>query len=684
MSSDADEIPKRSEPLSRSEPEFHELEREVALAKEESSPTLLSKVAESILRTLNADGVAIALSDSKGLFCCASKGNAPSVGMRLQADSILTRECFETGRALLCLDAERDSRVDPTIARMLRFRSAAVIPIQARRAVLGVVEVFSSRPAAFDTAQITGLTRIAQKLGPIARIERSGAIKASGAPALAPRRELPALLYQMRGARQLQVMMIASSIVALLFLLAFWMYHLRRDSASSKVNNSPSIAEKKVSPAQPIQGESLSHENAPKTLPQQLEEKQSSSNAIPSTSLDESRTTKETNVLPPSISHNAVSAAKVDIPDTTALSSVPLPPVLGSAPAVAPPESEESKRSAPALTTPVISRAMPRPVTEPTPHFVLDRTLSGHSGWITGVAFSADGRLLLSGSWNRGVQLWNLNTGQKLGKLRGPVKRVQALAYSRDGKWVASENSDNSITLWNATTMREVRTWPGKRFLSSYKSTWVYSIAFSPDSQWLASAVDDKTIRLWNVDTGQPGRDLVGSSRSVLYVAFSPDGRLLASGVDDKKVGIWDVATGKIVHVLSGHKGDIDTIAFSPDGRWLASAGEDKSIKLWNLSTGREVRSLTGHGGRVSSLSFSPDGKWLASGSWDKSVKIWDVSSGRELASFPGVHSVYSVSFDLHGKHLASGSEDGKVRLWRLDDSSVRAQSSEKGSNAED
>jgi WD40 repeat protein len=306
------------------------------------------------------------------------------------------------------------------------------------------------------------------------------------------------------------------------------------------------------------------------------------------------------------------------------------------------------------------------------PGFELDRTLKGHSSWVTGLAFSSDGQRLASGSWDQTVKFWDVPTGQELravGGKAGNAKEVQALAFSRDGRWLATENSSNAVTLWDATTGRQVRTLPSDKPLGPQGSSWVYSIAFSPDGRWLASGVDDKTVRLWDVTTGRAVRDLTALRRSVIYAAFSPDGRWLASGNDDKSIRIWDVSTGQELRTLSGHKKLIYAVAFSPNGRWLASASADKSIKLWDITTGREVRTLAGHQKLVTSLAFSPDGRWLASGSWDKTIKIWNVETGREVQTLGGHdHSVYAVAFDSRGRWLASGSEDGTISLWRLNE----------------
>jgi hypothetical protein len=341
-----------------------------------------------------------------------------------------------------------------------------------------------------------------------------------------------------------------------------------------------------------------------------------------------------------------VEEAKLEAPEVAAKTPVP-----------------ELAPSVTAAIEPAISR----------PDFVLDHTLKGHSGWVTGVAFSSDGRRLASGSWDQTVKLWDVPTGKELnvvGSKMSKMKEVQAVAFSRDGHWLAVENSNDTVTLWDATTETETHTLPSNKPLRPLGKNWVYSIAFSPDGRWLASGVDDKTVRIWDVRSGRAVRDLTGLRRSVIYAAFSPDGRWLASGDDDKSIRIWEVSSGKEIRRLTGgHKKPIYAVAFSPNGRWLASASADKTIKLWDIEAGREVQTLTGHGDQVTSVSYSPDGRWLASGSRDKTIKIWDVETGQELQTLGAHdHPIYTVTFDSTGRWLASGSEDGTINLWRLSD----------------
>src|SRR5207253_7052088 len=145
---------------------------------------------------------------------------------------------------------------------------------------------------------------------------------------------------------------------------------------------------------------------------------------------------------------------------------------------------------------------IPRLAKPPVPEFVLDRTLKAHSGWVTGVAFSADGQRLASGSSDQTVKLWDVPTGQETSTVATKIKEVQALAFSRDGHWLAAENSINTVTLWDATTRREVRTFPSNKPLGVLGSSWVYSIASVPMAAcWLRAW----TTRPSDFGTSRPG-----------------------------------------------------------------------------------------------------------------------------------------------------------------------------------
>ncbi len=728
------------------------LEKEIIGNADQRLSAILTTVVERMCLLTGADGAAIALCDPEGVLCRASTGSAPEVGARLQSDSGFTRECFETGQPVLCEDAENDARVQRSIARGLRLRSALAVPIQAQGVVLGVAEVFSSRRSAFDITDVNQLQRIADQLSSIlaqgpARDEKP----VTGGPALVPTQVARASSAEDRPATQESRVLaeglvdvpptttrveegesafpaVTPSIVrsrvgkwiaaAIMGLCALWFLFIFVES-HHKLEKVPAT-KPTPSASGPARSDALTMEsrgaeekfgagklhtvpveqskNRTKTFQPEAGLTVTQPDSKPSRA--EGRSPGVASVASPMlVIKEARPGAQVFVDDqlTASVDSEGQAKISSLIPGqhnlrltlngyrdynqrvdlVAGQTSDIAARLepfAPLILAEPAETAAPAPpspppvksITPSLPDFVLDRTLNGHSGWVTAVAFSVDGQRLASASWDQTVKFWDVPTGQELGAVAGKMKEVQALAFSRDGHWLATENSSNTVTLWDATTGREIRTLPGNK-PGVLGNNWVYSIAFSPDGHWLASGLDDKTVRLWDVTTGRMVRDLSALRRSVIYIAFSPDGRWLASGGDDKTIRIWDVSTGQEIQRLTGHKKNIYCVAFSPNGRWLASGSADKSVRLWEVATGREVHTLTGHGNAVTSLAFTPDGRWLASGSWDKTVKIWDVETGHELQTLAGHNRpVYTVAFDSRGRWLASGSQDGTIKLWQL------------------
>ena len=277
---------------------------------------------------------------------------------------------------------------------------------------------------------------------------------------------------------------------------------------------------------------------------------------------------------------------------------------------------------------------------------------------VTAVAFSPDGRLLASASWDNTLRLWDAATGAAVRTLEGHQDSVYAVAFSPDGRLLASASWDNTVRLWDPATGAAVRTLEGHQ-------ERVSAVAFSPDGRLLASAAWDYTVRLWDPATGAAVRTLEGHQNSVNAVAFSPDGRLLASASTDNTVRLWDPATGAAVRTLEGHQERVNAVAFSPDGRLLASASTDNTVRLWDPATGAAVRTLEGHRRWVNAVAFSPDGRLLASASGDKTVRLWDPATGAAVRTLEGHQEwVNAVAFSPDGRLLASASTDNTVRLW--------------------
>jgi WD40 repeat protein len=286
--------------------------------------------------------------------------------------------------------------------------------------------------------------------------------------------------------------------------------------------------------------------------------------------------------------------------------------------------------------------------------------LLGHSAGVLSVAFSPDGKTIVTGSGDNTVKLWNLE-GKEIQTLKGHSANISRVAFSPDGKTIATASEDSMVKLWNLEG-KEIQTLKGH-------SAGVNSVAFSPDGKTIATGSWDNTVKLWNLE-GKEIQTLKGHSAGVNSVAFSPDGKTIATVSGDNTVKLWNLE-GKEIQTLKGHSAGVNSVAFSPDGKTIATGSLDNTVKLWNLE-GKEIQTLKGHSAGVNSVAFSPDGKTIATGSLDNTVKLWNLE-GKEIQSFKG-HSewVYSVAFSPDGKMIATGSGDKTVKLWNLEGKEIQ------------
>jgi hypothetical protein len=283
-----------------------------------------------------------------------------------------------------------------------------------------------------------------------------------------------------------------------------------------------------------------------------------------------------------------------------------------------------------------------------------------HTGGVTSVAFSPDGKQAISGSNDKTLKLWDAATGRVIRTFSGHSDFVASVAFSPDGKQVISGSNDKTLKLWDIATGRVIRTFSGH-------SDWVNSAIFSPDGKQVISGSNDKTLKLWDVASGREIRTFTGHSDFITSVAFSPDGKQVISGSNDKTLKLWDIAAGREIRTFRGHSDGVWTVAFSPDGKQAISGSADKTLKLWDIATGREIRTFSGHTGTIYSAAFSPDGRQVISGSSDNTLILWDAATGRVIRTFSGYSgSFYSAAFSPDGRKTVSGDSEGYVKVWNL------------------
>ncbi len=295
-------------------------------------------------------------------------------------------------------------------------------------------------------------------------------------------------------------------------------------------------------------------------------------------------------------------------------------------------------------------------------------TYRGHANSVNSVAWSPDGKYIVSGSEDSTAYVWDATTGDNVFSPHSGGSTIRAVAWSPDGKRIASAGDEGKVQVWDATNGKDVYTYLGHAFR-------VDAVAWSPDGRRIASGSFDGSIQLWDASTGGNILYCSGHSNSVYTVAWSPDGRRIASGSSDGSVRIWDASTGIYILIYSGHgRNRISAVAWSPDGQRIASGGYDHKVQVWDPATGDRLYTYSGHTSNalnavpnVNTVAWSPsDGLRIASGGGDRTVQVWDAMNGGNVYIYRG-HSgyVYTLAWSPNGQRIASAGADATVQVWQ-------------------
>ncbi|CAE7081054.1 unnamed protein product [Rhizoctonia solani] len=291
----------------------------------------------------------------------------------------------------------------------------------------------------------------------------------------------------------------------------------------------------------------------------------------------------------------------------------------------------------------------------------------GHTDRVWSVAISPDGKLLVSGSLDRTVRMWDTHNSSPVGKpLRGHSSDIYSVSYSPLGNLIASASWDKTIRLWDPST--------GQQSGEPLKGDQPFaSVAFSADAKLIASGSGGPSssptanvVQMWDVQTRKALlAPFKGHTHYVWTVSFSLDSSRVVSGSWDKTIHIWDAERGTtIVGPLEGHTDHVCSTTFSPSGTQILSCSDDGTIRFWDARTGGTIgKPYKGHIGAVNSAAFSPCGTYVASGGNDNTVRLWDNRAGCQVDQPLKEHTgaVRSVAYSPCGQHIVSGSDDRKV-----------------------
>jgi WD40 repeat protein len=279
------------------------------------------------------------------------------------------------------------------------------------------------------------------------------------------------------------------------------------------------------------------------------------------------------------------------------------------------------------------------------------------------VAFNPVTRdLAVADGVERKATVWDLDTARPRYTIRHAEGLVRSVAYSPDGRFLVTAATDETVQLWEARTGKHLRIFRG------HTHSHVLDAAFSPNGRTIASGAMDGTVRLWDRESGQCER-ILNPECPIWSVAWSSDGSHLAASAQDGKVHLWDIQGNAPKRTFGPLPAAAEIVAFSPNGRLLAAAsrGMDGTIKVWDVASGTEAVTGLGHPQGVFTLAFSPDGRRLVSGSQDTTMRVWNTQTGALVDTLRGHHLlVRSLTYDRAGHRLASVGHDKTVKIWDM------------------
>ncbi len=291
------------------------------------------------------------------------------------------------------------------------------------------------------------------------------------------------------------------------------------------------------------------------------------------------------------------------------------------------------------------------------------QTFSRHESAICCLAFSPDGRTVVSGGGDGVAMLWEVRTGNRLRSFAGHDGEVKAVAISPDGKKLFSGGEDSSITMWDMLTGAVLHSFEAKK-------GEVTTLVLSPDGKWLVSGDTDHSVQVWDIGERKMLETLPGHQGPITVAVFSGQGETLLTADATGVAKNWEFPKMKEIRSRTMN-GPIREAGFSPRGQLLYALTESFDLKTWDAATGDEVLSYCGHKGYIApGLSFSKSGELLVTGSADKSMRLWDVQAGKLLRVFEHSCEVWGTKFVSGDTKLIGQEKKGEVyglKLWDIE-----------------
>ncbi|KAI0067965.1 pre-mRNA splicing factor [Artomyces pyxidatus] len=295
-------------------------------------------------------------------------------------------------------------------------------------------------------------------------------------------------------------------------------------------------------------------------------------------------------------------------------------------------------------------------------------TWTGHTQGVSVIRlFPETGHLLLSGSMDTKIKLWDIYThGNCLRTFHGHVKAVKDVTFSNDGRKFLSCGYDRQMKLWDTETGQCLQRFSNGKI--------PYVVRFHPDEDkqhiFLAGMSDKKIIQ-YDINTGEITQEYDQHLGPVNTITFVDENRRFVTTSDDKTIRAWDFDIPVVIkYIAEPHMHSMPAVTLHPSKKYFAAQSLDNQILIYSTDNFRQNRKkrFAGHSvaGYACQVGFSPDGKWISSGDGEGNVVFWDWKTGR-IKSRLHAHSKVVIAHEWlphETSKVVTASWDGLIKLW--------------------
>lgn len=290
-------------------------------------------------------------------------------------------------------------------------------------------------------------------------------------------------------------------------------------------------------------------------------------------------------------------------------------------------------------------------------------TFKGHGGWITAACEFPKSQLLMTGSRDRTLKIWDATTGNE-------QRSVGGMAQPPVSLWISPDERMTVVVTAQAGPNTKVLDLESGRFVGNPLSHegLVTALGFSPDGKALVTVDQKGMVRIWDTERGKVASTFkVPLHTAAAIIKADPDEPDILIAAMDRTLKHIRGRGSNVETFERGHRDPITMLKVDPQGKRALSCGKDRQVIAWDVQACKQVTSFQIHQEQISEVALNPVKDLAASYDTKSGIKLWDTTTGEVLRSFStGDSEMLTLSFTKDGTHLFAGGRDMMLHLWEV------------------